>query len=352
MSTQRRLTVARATREAVMWEMQHDPKLVMLGQDIFTFGGVFGAAEGLGEKFGPQRVVDTPISETAVLGMAAGMAIGGMRSIVDMAYIDFIGVCLSALMNYASKTHYMSGGQFQVPMVLLASTGGGYSNAAQHSQCLHGLVSHIPGAKVVCPSTAYDAKGMMHQALRDGNLVIFLAHIATIGVGFLGKITQTTISEVPEDPYTIPFGVAKTARPGKDVTLVSIGRSVHDGLAAAERLEREDGLSVEVIDLRSFVPLDREAIFRSVQKTGRLLIVDEDYLSYGVTAEIASAVTDRDPRVLKAPIKRLAFPDVPIPFSRPLERFCLPWADNIVSATREWLKSEPSTRAQPLVAAR
>jgi acetoin:2,6-dichlorophenolindophenol oxidoreductase subunit beta len=338
-SNLRRLSVNRATREAVVWEMEQDENIVMLGQDLFAFGGVFGVAEGLGTRFGAHRIVDTPISETGVLGMAAGMAIAGMRPIVDMAYIDFIGVCFNVLLNYAAKTHYMSGGQFQVPMILLASTGGGYSNAAQHSQCLHGLVAHIPGAKVVCPSTAYDAKGMMHQALRDGNLVVFLAHIATIGLGFLGKVMPTTVSEVPEEPYTVPFGVAKTMREGRDVTLVAIGRSVHDGFAAAEQLEREDGISVEVIDLRSFVPLDREAIFKSVQKTGRLIVVDEDYLSYGVTAEISAAVTDRDPRVLKSPVKRLAFPDVPVPFSRPLERYCLPWPDKILREIRAMLKA-------------
>jgi pyruvate/2-oxoglutarate/acetoin dehydrogenase E1 component len=337
MSNNRQLSVGRATREAVLWEMEHDSNVVMLGQDLGGFGGVFGAAEGLGQKFGPQRIIDTPISETGVIGMATGMAIAGMRPIVEMAFIDFVGVCLNALMNYASKTHYMSGGQFNVPLVILASTGGGYSNGAQHSQCLHGLMAHIPGMKVVCPSNAYDAKGMMHQALRDGNVVVFLAHISTIGLGFLGKIMPGTVTAVPDGPYTVPFGKARVVRQGTDVTLAAIGRSVHDSCLAAATLESKYGVSCEVVDLRSFVPLDKDAIFASVSKTGRLMIVDEDYLSYGVTAEIASAVTDRDPGVLKAPIRRLAYPDVPIPFSRPLERFCLPWADNITKSALEWL---------------
>jgi len=328
----RRLTIGRALREAVQYEMTNNESVFMMGQDIFSFGGVFGVAEGLGEKFGPQRIVDTPISETGVIGAAAGAAMAGMRPIVEMAYVDFIGVCFNAIANYAAKTHYMSGGQFKVPMVLLASTGGGYSNAAQHSQTLHGTLAHMPGMKVVCPSNAYDAKGMMHTALRGDDFVVYLANIQTIGMMMLGKPLPGTIVDVPKEAYEVPFGKAAVLREGTDVTLVGTASAVHDSLKAAEELEKEHGISAEVIDLRSFVPLDRETIFNSVQKTGHLVVSDEDYHSYGVTGEIVASVAEMDPTVFKKPPQRVAFPDVPSPFSRPMEQFCLPSAARIKQA--------------------
>jgi pyruvate/2-oxoglutarate/acetoin dehydrogenase E1 component len=332
----RTLTMARAGREAVIWEMKNNPRIFMIGEDIAKFGGVFGTADGLGKLFGAERVIDTPISETAFIGVATGAAMAGMRPIVELAYVDFIGVCYNAIVNYAAKTHYMSGGQFKVPMVLMTGTGGGYNNAAQHSQCLHATLAHMPGIKVVYASNAYDAKGMMHAALRDDNFVVFMMHKATAGVGFLGKPIPTTMSVVPDEPYVIPFGKVAVTRPGKDITLVGLGWTVHLCLDAAKKLEGE-GVSAEVVDLRSLVPLDRDGVFASVSKTGRLVVVEEDYLSYGVTGEIVATIAERDPRVLLAPARRVAFPDIPIPFSRPMEDYALPDADKIVAAARSIL---------------
>jgi len=337
MSNSRTLTLGRAVREAVHHEFKVNPKVFMMGQDIFKMGGVFGTAEGLGELYGPERVIDTPISETAIVGAAAGAAMAGMRPIVDFAYVDFIAVCFNAIVNYAAKTHYMSGGQYKMPMVLLLSTGGGYSNGAQHSQSLHGTLAHFPGAKVVCPTNAYDAKGMMHTALRGDDFVIFMSSIATVGMMMLGTPIKGTLSNVPEEPYEIPFGVARIYREGTDITLVGTGVNIHQCMEVAEILEKE-GVSCEVIDPRTLVPLDREAIFKSVKKTGRLVVADEDYHSYGVTGEIITSVVEIDPTVLKSAPKRVACADVPIPFARPMEEECLPSTKRILAAAREALK--------------
>ena len=332
----RTLTLGRAVREAVHYEFEHNPDVFMMGQDIFKMGGIFGTAEGLGEKYGRSRVIDTPISETAVVGAAAGAAMAGLRPIVDFAYVDFIGVCFNAIANYASKTHYMSAGQFKMPMVLLVSTGGGYANAAQHSQSLHATIAHMPGIKVVCPTNAYDAKGMMHTALRGDDFVVFLSSIATVGMMMLGSPIPATMSEVPKDDYEIPFGKARTYREGKDVTLVGTGVSVHHCMEVAAELEKE-GVDAEVIDPRSLVPLDRDAIFESVKKTGRLVAVDEDYLSYGIGSEILASVVERDPGVLKSAPVRLGCPDIPIPFAKPLEDHILPGPHHIMDAARKVL---------------
>lgn len=336
MSDLRTLTIGRAVREAVHHEFEHNPDVLMMGQDIFKMGGVFGTAEGLGEKYGAERVIDTPISETAVVGAAAGAAMAGLRPIVDFAYVDFVGVCFNAIVNYAAKTHYMSGGQYKMPMVLLLSTGGGYSNGAQHSQSLHGTLAHMPGAKVVCPTNAYDAKGMMHTALRGDDFVIFMSSIATVGMMMLGTPIPGTLSEVPEEAYEVPFGEARIYREGTDITLVGTGVNVHQCIEVADILDKE-GVSCEVIDPRTLVPLDRDAIFNSVKKTGRLVVTDEDYLSYGVTGEIIASVVERDPTVLKAAPKRVASPDAPIPFSRPLEEHFLPSVARILEAARATL---------------
>jgi len=336
MSETRTLTLGRAVREAVHFEFENNPKVFMMGQDIFKMGGVFGTAEGLSAKYGAERVIDTPISETAVVGAAAGAAMAGMRPIVDFAYVDFIAVCFNAIVNYAAKTHYMSGGQFKVPMVLLLSTGGGYSNGAQHSQSLHGTLAHMPGAKVVCPTNAYDAKGMMHTALRGDDFVIFMSSIATVGMMMLGTPIPGTLSNVPEEDYEIPFGVARVYREGTDITLVGTGVNVHQCMEVADILKKE-GVSCEVIDPRTLVPLDRESIFNSVKKTGRLVVADEDYHSYGVTGEIITSVVEIDPTVLKSPPIRVASPDASIPFSRPLEAHFLPSTERILAAARKAL---------------
>jgi pyruvate dehydrogenase E1 component beta subunit len=335
-ASNRIMTIARAQREALEWEMTHDDRVFMLGEDVFAMGGVFGTADGLGAKFGPKRILDTPISETGFIGMATGAAIEGMRPVIELAYVDFIGVCYNAIVNFAAKTHYMSGGQLKVPMVLLTGTGGGYNNAAQHSQCLHATLAHMPGVKVVCPSNAYDAKGMLHEAIRDDNFVIFMVHKGTAGVGWMGPTIKTTLSEVPVDDYTVPFGKIKVYREGSDVTLVGLGMSVHQSLMAADALAK-DGISAQVVDLRSLVPLDRDGLMEAVSKTGRLVVADEDYLSYGVSGEVIASIVERDPTVLKAPARRVCLPDIPIPFSRTLENAVLPLAGRIADAARSIL---------------
>ncbi|MCK9506659.1 MAG: alpha-ketoacid dehydrogenase subunit beta [Porticoccaceae bacterium] len=334
-ASSRVMTCARAQREALEWEMTHDKSVFMLGEDVYGMGGVFGTADGLGAKFGKERILDTPISETGFIGMAAGAAIAGMRPVIELAYVDFIGVCYNAIVNYAAKTRYMSGGQLNVPMVLLTGTGGGYNNAAQHSQCLHATLAHMPGVKVVCPTNAYDAKGMMHQAIRDDDFVVYLMHKGAAGVGWMGPTVKTTLAEVPQNDYTVPFGKVKVYREGTDVTIVGVGLSVHHALEAAEELAKE-GISAEVVDLRSLVPLDRDGIMESVSKTGRLIVADEDYMSYGVSGEVIASVVERDPTVLKAPPSRVCVPDVPIPYSRALENYVLPLTGRIADAARSF----------------
>ena len=329
----RTLTMARAQREAVEWEMTHNDKVFIIGEDVYSMGGVFGTSDGLGAKFGPGRIVNTPISETGFTGLATGAAMAGMHPIVELAYVDFVGVCFSQIVNFAAKTHYMSGGQVKVPMVLLTGTGGGYNNAAQHSQCLHATLAHMPGIKVVYPTNAYDAKGMMHTALRDENFVVFLIHKGTAGLGWVGPIIKTALAHVPVEDYTVPFGKAAVTREGTDVTIVTLGMGVHQSLMAAETLKAE-GISTEILDLRSLVPLDRDAIVRSVRKTGRLVVVDEDYLSFGVSGEIVATVAERDPRMLRSAPVRVCMPDIPLPFSRVLENHVLPLAGRIAAGVR------------------
>lgn len=332
----RTLTMARAGREAVIAEMRKDPSIFIIGEDVAKLGGIFGTAQGVAEEFGAERAIDTPISETGFIGIATGAAMAGMRPVVELAYADFIGVCYNQIVNFAAKTHYMSGGQFKVPMTLMLGSGGGFNNAAQHSQCMYANLAHMPGMKIAVPSNAYDAKGMMHACIQDDNFTVWMVHKALCGLGWLGTPLPTTMSVVPEEEYVVPFGKARIWKEGTDVTLLGIGWTVHHALSAAETLA-EDGVSAEVVDVRSLVPLDRDTIFESVAKTGRLVVGDEDYLSYGITGEVAATITDRDPAVLKAPIRRVAFPDVPIPFARPMENYCLPDAEQMVAAARSIL---------------
>lgn len=336
-SAERTLTMARAGREAVIAEMRKDPNMFVIGEDIAKLGGVFGTTVGMADEFGAARVIDTPISETGFIGIATGAAMAGMRPIVEIAFVDFIGVCFNQIFNFAAKTHYMSGGRFKVPMTMMIGYGGGYNDAAQHSQCLLATLAHVPGIKIATPADAYDAKGLMHTCLRDDNLTLWMVHKAIWGLGWLGTALKTAQCVVPEEEYAIPFGQARIWREGTDVTLVGYGITVHHSLQAAEKLAAE-GISAEVLDLRTLVPLDRDAIFKSVAKTGRLVVVDEDYMNCGITAEVLAVVAERDPGVLKARAVRIANPDVPIPFSRPMENFCLPDAQKIVSAVREVLK--------------
>lgn len=329
-ANERKLTIARAMAEAIALEMRTDPSVFVMGEDVAKLGGVFGNTRGLLEEFGAERIRDTPISETAFMGAATGAASDGMRPIVELMFVDFFGVCFDAIYNSMAKNTYFAGGNVKVPVVMMTSGGAGYSDAGQHSQCLYATFAHLPGMKVVTPSNAYDAKGLMTSAIRDDNPVIYMFHKALQGMGWLGTEPGATV-HVPEEAYEIPFGQAAIVREGKDLTIVGVGMGVHHGLKAADKLA-EEGVEAEVVDLRTLVPLDRETVFNSVAKTGKLIVVDEDYHSYGVTGEIIASVAERDVSVLKAPPQRVAHPNVPIPFTRPMEQFTLPNADKIVTA--------------------
>ena len=330
MENERKLTIARAMAEATAQEMRKDQSVFVMGEDIGQLGGVYGNTRGLIEEFGAERIRDTPISETAFIGAAVGAAQDGMRPIVELMFVDFFGVCFDAIYNLMAKNIYFSGGNFQVPMVLMTSGGGGYSDGGQHSQVLYSTFAHLPGMKVVCPSNAYDAKGLMTTAIRDNNPVIYMYHKSLQGMGWLGTEDAATV-HTPEEDYTIPFGEAKVVKEGSDVTIVGVGMGVHNGLKAAKLLE-EKGVNAEVIDLRTLVPLDRDTVFNSVKKTGHLIVVDEDYQSYGLTGEIIATIAERDVTALKASPQRVAYPDIPIPFSRPMERYALPNPEKIVNA--------------------
>ena len=332
-SNERKLTIARAMAEATAQEMRIDPNTFVMGEDIGALGGVYGNTRGLLDEFGTDRIRDTPISETAFIGAAVGAAQDGMRPVVELMFVDFFGVCFDAIYNLMAKNIYFSGGKLKVPMVLMTSTGGGYSDGGQHSQCLYGTFAHLPGMKVVAPSNAYDAKGLMTAAMRDDSPVVYMYHKGLQGMGWLGTEAGATV-HVPEESYTVEIGKAKVVREGKDVSIVSVGMGVHNALKAAKTLEAQ-GVSAEVVDLVSLVPLDRETIRASIAKTGRLIVVDEDYMSYGLSGEIIASVTEYDISVLKSAPKRVAFPDVPIPYARVMEQFCLPNPDKIVAAWSE-----------------
>jgi pyruvate dehydrogenase E1 component beta subunit len=331
--TERQLSTAKAVSEAIAQEMERDPSVFVLGEDVATYGGIFGATTGLLEQFGEQRVIDTPISETAFIGAGIGAATEGMRPIVELMFVDFFGVCMDQIYNHMAKIHYESGGGVRVPMVLMAAAGGGYSDGAQHSQCLWGTFAHVPGLKVVAPSNPYDAKGLMTAAIRDDNPVLYLFHKGVMGLVWMKK-NPRSIGPVPEESYEVPIGEAAIAREGRDVSIVTLSLSVQHALDASEELAA-DGIDAEVVDLRSLKPLDRTTVLESVGKTGRLLVVDEDYKSFGMTGEIAATVAETDPGLLKAPVVRLAVPDTPIPYARPLEYFVLPTADKIAAAARQ-----------------
>lgn len=332
--TTRKLTMAQAVSEAIGQEIERDPNVFVMGEDIGKYGGIFGATGGLLAKHGKDRIMDTPISETAFIGTAIGAAAEGMRPIAEIMFVDFFGVCMDMIYNHMAKNIYMAGGNIKMPMVLMAGIGGGYNDAAQHSQCLYGTFAHMPGMKVVVPSNAYDAKGLMTQAIRDDNPVVFLFHKGIMGLPWMSYFEGST-NEVPEEQYTIPFGQAKVVREGADVTIVTLSQMVQKTVLAAQKLA-DAGIDAEVIDLRTIVPLDREAVLRSVRKTGRLLVADEDYLSFGLSGEIAALVAENlDSVRLKAPVRRLAVPDVPIPFSRPLEQFVIPQVGAIVAAAQQ-----------------
>lgn len=330
-SPTRRLTGSKAMVEAIAQEMERDPSVFVLGEDVGAYGGIFGSTTGLLERFGPGRVLDTPISETAFVGLAVGAATEGMRPIVELMFVDFFGVCMDQIYNHMAKIHFESGGNVKVPMVLMTAVGGGYSDGAQHSQCLWGTFAHLPGMKVVAPSNPADAKGLMTAAIRDDNPVVYMFHKGLQGLAWMAKQSRS-LGPVPEGEHVVEIGKAAVARPGADVTVVTLSLSVQHAIEVADELELE-GVSVEVLDLRSVVPLDRDAIVDSVARTGRLVVVDEDYQSFGLSGEIVATVAERGVRLLAPPV-RVAVPDVPIPYARELEYAVLPRQDRIRAAIR------------------
>ena len=333
MTAERTLTMAQAVAEAIGQEMERDQKVFVMGEDIGRYGGIFSATGGLLDRFGPERIMDTPISETAFIGAATGAAAEGMRPIAELMFVDFFGVCMDQIYNHLAKNIYMSGGSLKLPVVLMTAIGGGYGDAAQHSQCLYSVFAHVPGLKVVVPSNAHDAKGLMTQAIRDDSPVMVFLHKGLMGLPWMQYYEGAT-NAVPAGAYTLPFGQAAVVREGKDLTIVTISQMVQKALLAAQTLHTQ-GLDVEVIDLRTLVPLDIDTVVRSVAKTGRLLVADEDYLNFGLSGEIAALIAERlDEVVLKAPIRRLGVPGVPIPYSRPLEQALIPSVEALVEACR------------------
>jgi pyruvate dehydrogenase E1 component beta subunit len=317
----RELTYSQALREALIEEMERDPRILLLGEDIGVYGGVFKVTEGLLARFGPERVRETPISEAGFIGAAIGLAMTGRRPVPELMFMDFAYVAADSIFNQAAKMHSMSGARVKVPMVIRTQQGGGRGNAAQHSQSLETFFTHIPGLKVVLPATPYDAKGLLKSALREDNPVVFIEH----------KLLYNTKGLVPEATYTIPLGVADIKRPGTDVTMVSLSRTVLHALEAADEAA-EAGISTEVIDLRCTVPLDLETILASVRKTGRLVVAHESHRRLGIGAEIAALVQEHAFDYLDAPIVRVGALDVPIPSSKPLEDFVLPGKSQILEA--------------------
>ncbi|MDA8359119.1 MAG: alpha-ketoacid dehydrogenase subunit beta [Actinomycetota bacterium] len=328
----RRLTMAKAMVEGIAAEMERDPSVFYMGEDVGAYGGIFSSTTGLLERFGPDRVRDTPISETAFMGFATGAAVEGMRPVVELMFVDFFGVCMDQIYNHMAKIHFESGGNVKVPLVLTSAVGGGYSDGAQHSQCLWGTFAHLPAMKVVIPSNPADAKGLIIAAIRDDNPVVYLFHKGAMGLAWMSK-TRRALGDVPAEAYETPIGKAAIARRGRDVTIATVSLSVHHALDVADELAAE-GIETEVLDLRSLVPLDRDAICESVGRTGRLVVVDEDYLSFGMSGEVVATVVERDPSMLTAAPVRVAVPDVPIPYARALEQAVLPTPERIRSAVR------------------
>jgi pyruvate dehydrogenase E1 component beta subunit len=322
------MTFAQALNEAHKIEMQRDPNVYVAGEDVGVYGGIFGVTAGLLDQFGPKRVRDTPITESAIIGTAVGAASCGLRPVIELMFVDFIGVAMDQLFNQAAKMKYMFGGKAKIPMVLRTSCGAGIGAAAQHSQCLESWFMHVPGLKVVMPSTPADAKGLLISAIRDDNPVVFLEH----------KMLYALEGEVPAGEYTVPLGKADIKREGKDATIVATARAVHTALSAAEKLGG-DGISVEVLDPRTLSPLDEDAILGSVRKTHRLVIVHEAVKFEGPGAEIAAIVAEKAFDRLDAPILRIAAPFSPVPFSPALEKEYIPSEDKIIRAVKMVMES-------------
>jgi len=321
----RKISYREALREALREEMRRDPTVFLLGEDIGRYwGGAFKVTDGLAEEFGDERVRDTPISESAIIGTAVGAAITGMRPVAEIMFGDLTALAMDQIANQAAKARYMFGGQVKVPLVIRTPFGAGVNIAAHHSQSLEAWFMHVPGLYVAVPSTPHDAKGLLKTAIRGNNPVFFCEH----------KLLYPIEGEVPEEEYTIPFGMADTKREGADITIVATLYMVHKALNAAEELEGE-GISAEVVDPRTLTPLDKQAVIKSVKKTGRVVIVSEDCKTAGVSAEIAALVAEEALDYLDAPIKRVAEPDTPIPFSPPLEQYAIPDEKAVIKAVKE-----------------
>jgi pyruvate/2-oxoglutarate/acetoin dehydrogenase E1 component len=319
----RELTLGEAIREALAEELRRDSRVFILGEDIAEAGHPFKVLTGLVSEFGPERILDTPISEAGFTAVAVGAAMTGMRPVVDIMFGDFITLTMDQMVNQAAKIHYMSGGKWKVPMVMRTTLGATRRSAAQHSQSLHAWFCHIPGLKVVIPSTPYDAKGLLKTAIRDENPVVF----------FEDKMMYRLKGQVPTEEYTIPLGVADIKRAGDDITIVATSSMVQVALGAASLLE-ESGISAEVIDPRTLWPLDEKTIVDSVKKTSRAMVIDEGYERYGVTAEIASVIAQGAFFDLEAPVKRMGAMHVPIPFSPPLEDVTVATEKSVFEAAR------------------
>jgi acetoin:2,6-dichlorophenolindophenol oxidoreductase subunit beta len=330
-------TIRQAVNEALRAEMRRDPNVIIIGEDVAggtggqgqidAAGGVMGITKGLIGEFGQLRVIDTPITESAIMGAAAGAALQGLRPVAELMFVDFFGVCFDQIYNQAAKFRYMFGGKAKTPMVIRTMIGGGISAAAQHSQTIYPIFTHVPGLKVILPSNAYDAKGLLIQAIRDDDPVIFCEH----------KLTYELESEVPDESYTIPFGEAAITRAGKDVTVVAFSHMVNLANGVADALKSQ-GISVEVIDPRTTSPLDEETILESVEKTGRLVVVDESPPRCNMATDIAALVADQAFEHLKAPIKCVSAPHTPVPFSPPLEKLYVPSPERIEKAIRAVMK--------------
>lgn len=320
----REITYLEAVREAITQEMRRDADVFLIGEDIGAYGGAFGVSKGMLEEFGPERIRETPISEEAIAGAAVGAALMGMRPIMEIMFMDFSTLAMDQLANQAAKIRFMLGGAVSVPLVCRAPAGSGTGAAAQHSQCLEAWFVHTPGIKVVSPSNAYDAKGLLITSIRDNNPVFFIEH----------KLLYRTKSAVPEDEYSIPFGQAKVVRSGSDLTLIAYSIMVPRALEAASKLA-EEGIDLEVIDLRSLKPLDTGTIIQSVSKTGRVLIVHEAPVTGGFGGELAAVIAESEAfDYLDAPIRRLAGRNIPIPYNRTLERAAVPQVEDIETAAR------------------
>jgi acetoin:2,6-dichlorophenolindophenol oxidoreductase subunit beta len=338
--TKRTLTFREALNEAIRLEMRRDPTVILIGEDVAggatlphleaaggsEWGGALGVTVGLAKEFGRKRVLDTPISESAIMGAAVGAAVTGLRPIAELMFVDFFGVCMDQIYNQGGKFRYMFGGKVQIPVVIRTTIGAGLRAGAQHSGCHYSVFTHMPGLKTVVPSTPYDAKGLLISSIRDPDPIIFFEHKLLYGIS----------GEVPEGDYTIPLGVADIKRKGKDVTVVAIGRMVHFALEAAEKLAK-NGMELEVIDLRTLSPLDHKTILQSVKKTHRLVVVDEDNPRCSMACDIIALVSTRAFDDLDAPPRMVKAPHTPVPFSPPLEDYYIPSVEKIVSTVKSMI---------------